>query len=83
MDEETRLRIESLEGQVAAAGLVVNALIGEHPYPTELIATIQQRFERMQSRLLASHVPDEVIGSAHRWMHMWVTPQHGSNDRST
>lgn len=72
MEKEDIERIEKIEGQIAAIGMTLHALICDLPNNTGLLATIHERSEQMQSRLLPSHAPDKVLEGAQGWIHQWI-----------
>ena len=78
-DEEIR-RIEHIEGQIAAIGLTLNLIVETHTDPSGFRDAIRSRSERMQARLLASHVPDAVLAGAEAFVHQWLVkpPPSGS-----
>lgn len=61
MEEETRIRIEALEGQVLAAHAAIRALIACHHDPEKAIEQVCEHLDRFAGIGLASAQPDEFV----------------------
>ncbi|MDL5036820.1 hypothetical protein QRD40_10725 [Comamonas sp. Y6] len=73
MNNEELQRLERIEGQIEAIGMVLNALIAKHPEKQALLDVLQERSETMQVKLLSSHVPDAVLEGVEGFVRQWIS----------
>jgi DNA-binding FrmR family transcriptional regulator len=73
---EEKDQLQRIEGQIAAIGMALNLLIEGGADPAAFSDAIRNRSERLQARLLASHVPDAVREAAETFVYQWLVRKH-------
>lgn len=73
MTPEEIARVQRIEGQIAAIGMILNALVKESADPQALLAALTLRAEKMQAGLLASQQPDPLREGADDFFYQWIS----------
>lgn len=63
MNNETRARLEALEGHMLAAHAAIRALIACHPQPEKAIEEVSEHLDRFAGIALASTMPNEFVNA--------------------